>query len=394
MKAELINFELWFSYDEIHDQKKVDALNIKLAIEDIKQAIQNKKIDCIVGLLLVDGFLYKNHEGFYSVLDQIYKESIKLGIKEFYLMPGICGNYQKELDDRNLNYKIINWDFSVSQLYESYKDRLDELYDWNPISDKFLFLTGVPSRPNRIGLLSKYYDADILSRANWSFFPPWIDEDIKWCREHLSRYNDEEYNQFLKYCKKSVDQKYEQSKDYSRVNGKEFADKNLLDSPWMNDCAWIDPNVFKNTSLSIISEGSCYPPATDFKFLTEKLWRAVVNNHPFLIADHPDRFQFMKEIGLKTFEEYLKIPDYAFIENEDQRLDAVVKNTEYFLDNMFDHITQINMDIQHNKQVMLNIVEHNLKTIDWLKHNLNVDQSSIEKWLMTKDFKPFIRVPK
>ena len=393
MKAELINFELWFSYDDNHDQEKIDRLNFELVIQDIKEAVKNKKIDCVIGLLLVDGFLYKNHEGFYSILDKIYKESVKLGIKKFYIIPGICGNYQHELDKRSLNYEIIHWDFSVGQLYESYKDRMNNVHKWNPNADKFLFLTGVPSRPNRIGLLSRYYDSNMLSRSVWSFFPPWIDEDKTWCRNHLSYYSDLEYAEFLKNCKQSVDSKYEQSKDYSRVSGKEFADKNLLDSPWMNDCAWIDPLIFKNTSLSIISEGSCYLPATDFKFLTEKLWRAVVNNHPFIVADHPDRFKFMKEIGLKTFNEYLLIPDYALIENENQRLNAVVKNTEYFLDNISKYKTQINMDIQHNKQIMFNIVNKNFKMIEWLQSTLNVDLDSVENYLRSKDFKPFIRIP-
>lgn len=393
MKAELINFELWFSYDTEHDQEKVDRLTVELALADIKKAIEEKNIDCVVGLLLVDGFLYKDHEGFYTVLKEIYNRATALGIKKFYLMPGICSNYQKELDKRNLQYEIIDWDFSVGQIYQSYKDRLTEVNNWNPDANKFLFLGGVPSRPNRIGLLSKYYDLKLLDRANWSFFPPWIEDDKIWCRDHLSHYTDIEYDNFLKHCDSAVDEKYSVSKDYSRVSGKEFADKKLLDSPWLTDCAWIDPAVFSNTSLSIISEGSCYPPAKDFKFLTEKLWRAVINNHPFIVADHPERFSFMKDIGLRTFEDYLLIPDYAFIKDENQRLDAVVENTVYFLDNIFKNIDQINNDVIHNKKILFNIVENNTQTINWLMSTLLVDKSSIDTWLTVKDFKPFIRIP-
>jgi hypothetical protein len=394
MKAELINFELWFSYDETHDQDKIDRLTIELALKDIQDAVNNKKIDCVVGLLLVDGFLYKNNEEFYSVLKKIYDESIKLGIKKFYLIPGICGNYQNELDVRNLYYEIINWDFSIGQLYQSYKDKMDRLHSWNPAADKFLFLGGVPSRPYRIGLLSKYYDANLLDRSQWSFFPPWTCADKLWCRQHLSHYSNLEYEQFLKYCDRAVDDKYIVSKDYSRVSGKEIADRNLLDSPWLNDCAWIDADVFHHTSVSIISEGSCYPPATDFKFLTEKIWRAIINNHPFIIADHPDRFTFMKHLGLRTFENYLQNPNYAYIEDEETRLDTVVVNTLFFLNNVTDHVEQINIDIAHNRTIMFDIINCNHKIIEWLTTELNVEKSSIDRWLLTKDFKTYIRIPR
>lgn len=394
MKAELVNFELWFTYDEEHNQDKIDRLTIELAIADIKEAVEAKQVDCIIGLLLVDGFLYKNHEGFYSILREIYNRATELGIKKFYLMPGMCSNYQEQLDRRNLDFEIIDWNFPANQIYQSYKDNLDTIFDWNYKADKFLFLGGVPSRPNRIGLMSKYYDLQVLDRADWSFFPPWTKDDKDWCRGYLWHYTDQEYNNFLNFCNRAVDKKYEVSKDYSRVSGKELADKNLLDSPWLNDCGWIDPNVYKNTSLSIISEGSCYPPATDFKFLTEKLWRAIINNHPFILADHPDRFTFMKEVGLRTFDEYLLVPDYAYIQDENQRLDAVVDNTIFFLNNIPKNVDQLNSDIEYNKKIMFDIIEENHKIIGWLKKDLNVDQESINKWLLVKDFKTYIRIPK
>jgi hypothetical protein len=393
MKAELVNFELWFTYDDDHDQDKLDRLNIELVVADIKSAVENNNVDCIIGLLLVDGFLYKDNDRFYTVLKKIYQEGTTLGIKKFYLMPGMCSDYQSNLDQRSLAYEILDWDFPVNQMYQSYKDKLHLVHEWNPTAGKFLFLGGVPSRPNRIGLMSKYYDANMLDAGVWSFFPPWTDDDQKWCREHLNHYTDEKYAEFLKYCDRAVDDKYSVSKDYSRVSGKEMADRGLLDSPWLNDCGWIDPNVFYDTSISIISEGSCYPPATDFEFLTEKIWRAVINNHPFIVADHPDRFAFMKHRGLRTFENYLHIPEYAYIENEETRLDAVVANTGYFLDTVADNIEQINIDIGHNRTVMFDILKRDQKMIEWLKTELNVSQSSIDRWLLTKDFKTYIRIP-
>lgn len=392
--AELINFELWFTYDDAHDQDKLEQTTIDLVIADIKEAIDTKRANCIIGLMLVDGFLYKDNDRFYSVLEKIYCTATQLGIKKFYLMPGMCSDYQTELDQRMLDYEILNWNFPVNQMYQSYKGKLDAVSDWNPNADKFLFLGGVPSRPNRIGLMSKYYDAGVLYRGEWSFFPPWTTDDQAWCRDYLSCYNDSQYTDFLNYCDRAVDDKYAVSKDYSRVSGKEMADRNLLDSPWLNDCGWIDPDVFHCTSVSIISEGSCYPPAVDFEFLTEKIWRAVINNHPFIVADHPDRFTFMKTVGLKTFEEYLEVQDYALLPNEEERLNTVVRNTTYFLNNVSKHKDQILEDIEHNRKIMFDILERDNKLIEWLRHDLLVAEDSIEKWLMVKDFKTYIRIPK
>jgi hypothetical protein len=394
MKAELVNFELWFTYDEEHNQDKLDQLNIDLVIADIKEAIATKNVDCIIGLLLVDGFLYKDNNRFYSILEKIHDEGTRLGIEKFYLMPGMCSDYQDELDSRGLQYKILTWNFPVNQMYQSYKDKLDQVPDWNSEANKFLFLGGVPSRPNRIGLMSKYYDAGLLDRGEWSFFPPWTEDDQQWCREHLKHYTDEQYNKFLEYCDRAVDEKYSVSKDYSRVSGKEMADRDLLDSPWLNDCGWIDPEVYRTTSVSIISEGSCYPPAVDFEFLTEKIWRAVINNHPFIVADHPDRFTFMKQVGLRTFEEYLQVPDYAVLSDEDTRLNTVVTNTQYFLDNVSKHKEQMIDDIKHNRTVMFDILEKDNKLVEWMRAELHVTADSIEKWLMVKDFKTYIRIPK
>lgn len=394
MKAELVNFELWFTYDEEHNQDKLDRLNIELVVADIKEAIAIKNVDCIIGLLLVDGFLYRDNQRFYSILKKIQEEAFSLGIVKLYLMPGICADYQDKLDQQSLKYEILEWDFSVNQLYQSYKEKLDQVPEWNSSADKFLFLGGVPSRPNRIGLMSKYYDSKLLDRGEWSFFPPWTKDDQQWCREHLSHYTTDQYNAFLQYCDRAVDEKYVGSKDYSRVSGKEIADRDLLDSPWLNDCGWMDPEIYRNTSVSIISEGSCYPPAVDFKFLTEKIWRAVINNHPFIVADHPDRFTFMKTVGLKTFEEYLEVRDYAVIPDEADRLNTVVSNTTYFLNNVSKHKEQIINDIEHNKKIMFSILERDNKLIEWLRHDLSVSKSSIEKWLMAKDFKTYIRIPK
>jgi hypothetical protein len=102
----------------------------------------------------------------------------------------------------------------------------------------------------------------------------------------------------------------------------------------------------------------------------------------------------MKQIGLKTFEEYMAVSNYAVLLEENDRLNTVVQNTKYFLDNVFKNKENILKDIDYNKNIMTNILEKDKKTVRWLKNYLSVEISSIEKWLMTKDYKTYIRIPK
>jgi hypothetical protein len=387
----VINFELLFLYRESYTQADIYQSTYKLIIDEIQQALQDQNINAVIGLLCVDGFLYKNTEEFYSLLKDVQTYSKSLGIKKLSLVVGICAEYQHELDARGLEYEIIEWDFSVNSVYQSYKSRVDKLNQWNPHTDKFLFLTGVPSRPARIGLLSKFYDAKMLDRAEWSFFSPWTDDDKKWCRAYLSKYTDNQYTQFLLDCDRKVDDIYSQSKDYSRLRGKELADLKIFNTAWCKDHCWIDPEIFKNTSLSIISEGSVYPPANDYKFLTEKTWRAVIQRHPFILADHSDRINFMKSKGLHTFEEYLPIKNYC------DDLDAVVTNTKYFIDNVSTYQSQIAQDIEHNYNLFFNIVNTNNQLIEKLKAEYSLNQSVIDRWFSTTssiEFETYLRIVK
>jgi hypothetical protein len=42
---------------------------------------------------------------------------------------------------------------------------------------------------------------------------------------------------------------------------------------------------------------------------------------------------------------------------------------------------------------MFDILKRDQKMIEWLKTELSVSQSSIDRWLLTKDFKTYIRIP-
>ena len=394
MKAELINFELWHTYDSIYDAEKICQRKVELALADISSAIQTKNIDTVVGLLLLDGFLFSNNKYFYSALVQIEQGARALGIKNLYLLPGACplGTYQEEINNRGMTYKIIpDYDVAAQQMFISYQGK--DTYKWNANTGKFLFLGGVPDRANRIGLLSRYYDAGMLANAEWSFFPPWTDADKQWCRNYLRKYSDREYDEFIKFCSRAVDSKYEESKNYSRLTGKALVDAGVLYTSWIQDPSYIDPQIYRNTSLSILSKYE-YSDANSHKYLGEKTWRAVINNHPFIVADNKpgERFDYMKSLGLETFDKFV-VEQYGYIFDEETRLDAVVESTKIFMDAILTHCDEINDLIENNRKMFLSVIERNFKIQQWVKDALGVDSVSMNKWFNSKDYETFIRVP-
>lgn len=320
MKNKIINFEMLHLSEQDRRARIIDQL----------ETAKLQGVDTVYGLMLIDGFLYKDPEKF----------PVDISVE---LIAGMC-------EDSNHLY----FNYNHRMVFNSFKNT--RLPNWSGVGESFLFLGGVPSRANRINLLSKFYDADLLGNAVWTFFPPWTDNDKNWCRNALSHYAEEKYLKFLNDCNNRIDDRYELSKNYSRVSREEWDKQDTYNQPWVKDLAWMNPQVFADTVLSVISEGNAYPPATNFKFLTEKTWRAVAMKHPFVFAGYPEQFDYAKSLGLRTFEEYMLIKDYAYIQDEDKRLDAVVLNTKYFLENYKNYKNNITADTEHNYSVYMKIV--------------------------------------
>lgn len=348
MSVKAINFELLY----IDGEQSAETLankNFQIIMEEMTAA----NADHIIGLMLLDGFLYKDNELFYKTMRLVQEHANKIGVQKITLLAGMCENFEDKLKANGINFDVEFFDFTQWMISRSYDGGLENV-NWNH-TDKFLFLGGIPSRTNRINLLHKFYEQGMLSNAEWSFFPPWTDDDKQWCRHALQTLTDEQYDNFIAYCDRGVDTLYADAKDYSKLNGTQLKEQRIYDKEWLKDPGFIDPSVYANTCFSVIAEGNAYPPATDFNFLTEKTWRAVANCHPFIIAGYPEQVEYAQRCGLKTFNEYFLIKDYHLIEDEYERLDAVVKNTAYFLDTYASNANSIAADVKHNYELFNDI---------------------------------------
>lgn len=311
----------------------------------------------VLGLMLADGFIHENPG---PLVERISKEV------NLVIVPGLaCSNTTYS--------KVIPFNFNLHTTYNSYKEKTTS--EWNCHANKFLFLGGVPNRPNRIGLLNKFRKAGLLANAEWTFFKPWTEEQEDWCRSYTC-----DYAEIVKLCR-SVDDVYESSKHYGTEP---------RDNTWTKDTAWINPQVFNNTILSIVSEGIDRSDISS-KYLTEKTYRVFVQRHPFLHASCPEMFDYIKELGFETFEKYMLIKDYAYLPNEEDRLNAIVENTRHFLANYKSHQHEIAQNINYNYQHFFNLAEQNKSILTRIQQDFGVDQQEIDKWFNQKGFGHLVR---
>lgn len=388
LKGRCINFELWYTDDVDQDLKSITLTLEYLIKKDIDQAV-NSGCNTVIGLLLYEGFLYKNNKMFYDLLGRIYYYGVNKGIIKFILICGIAWDYQNELKKRNLNYEIVSFDYSANAMWQSYKSYT--LPNWNKNTDRYLFLGGVPSRTNRILLLSKFYDEGLLNldQAEWSFFSPYTVNDQNICRQLLNHYTDEQYQIFLEYAERKVDDKYFDTKEYSRASGADWKRKNFLSSDFFKDPNYIDLTIFQSTTISVISEGYVFLPANDCKFLTEKTWRAVINRHPFILADNSQRKEFAKKLGLEIFDDF-----FNFKYDDHKNLDGVVKNIKNFIQIKNEHSDKILEKVEHNFRLFFQIINNNELVLNKLTANFNLEEKELSYWFRQKSFDHLFRLPK
>jgi len=99
----------------------------------------------------------------------------------------------------------------------------------------------------------------------------------------------------------------------------------LLDKEDMSVCWSVTPTPFNHyfdTYFSIVTE-SIYreaPPDNMELFISEKIWKPIMNYHPFILVANPGSIKQLKEYGFKTFHPFI-----------DESYDDCLSNQERFL---------------------------------------------------------------
>jgi hypothetical protein len=219
--------------------------------------------------------------------------------------------------------------------------------EWNSTATKFLFLIGRAGRSNRLGLLYKFYKAGILTQCEWSlFFTPVEKPKLK---KFLPDITDSEADLFLNQHMRNVDNI-----------------QPTMTSVYQTYCGYpFDSNAYSNTLFRVVSETMW----DNQPLISEKTWITIANHHPFIIAGSPHSLEVLKAYGFRTFEEYLPVKNYDTIEDEDQRFDAVVKNTKHWLIKI--DTDQISKDVEHNAELLHSMVQQTFDQYQKLRDLIN-----------------------
>lgn len=383
-KGKIINFEWMCDYNYFNDDT-FNPIKTKLIKQDIDEAVA-EGVNVILGLYFLDGFLPIGRKDlFIEHLQELKDYAFSKGVTEMYIASGHGEDFDDELE---LPVPHIFFDNVFRITLNVYRNLIDLLpQQWDNTQEKALFLGGMPDRVNRIGLLGKFYDEGLVgTKIDWSFYPPWAPLDQQWCREHMSHYSDEKYEKFLLDCDKRFDDRYLSSMAwYGNYTVEEFDRPwyEVRDTDWVQNPCFIDPKVYENCLFDIVSEGPNYWGTENYQFLTEKLWKPILHRRPFIIAGWPGQWDYLEHLGYKTFAEYLPIPDYGKILDDNERMDAVVTNVKYLLEHR-EHDEDIAKDVEFNYQLLMKKNEEQKEMWRSWHFDLGIDWYQIEKLIVNR----------
>lgn len=225
---------------------------------------------------------------------------------------------------------------------------------WNPDTKKFLFLTGKASKIQRIRLLYKFATTQLLSDAVWSLF-----------------YHNTEFNESKKFVPELTDVEYKKFffDHCCNPDGIDIVENN--DSLHYSGIPY-NSVLYRNCDFQVISE-TFY--SDDYAWITEKTWLSIINRRPFIIAGDTGTLKKLKNMGFRTFDHYLKISDYDYLHDPEQRMDSIVVNTQYWLENIQEYQEEIAQDIEHNFKKILELANLNLQNIQGIINTYNLEST-------------------
>jgi hypothetical protein len=314
------------------------------------------------------------------------------GFTEFYLYPLVeivnafkeynfksityfC-DFTNDTTNFNINIPIVRIHFyMLSMMKENTNTQ-----KWNSDQHKLLFLTGKLSRINRIGVLKKLYNKSFLTsdKILWSApilhsprapqFKNNILTVLNACDENIS---DEELDIFLDYCRENSI-----LKENIAINESLIPYTEGFGEWWSHEVFSNYEDFFKITNGSILAEASVPKEAVSYGVhpATEKTYRIISQKHPFIIVSRTNTRMHLKNLGFKTFENYLPYPNYDNITNDTEWLNIVAENIIAFPKILIDEKENINKDIEHNYTLLKNIADTSRQIIRnfYLSKNENI----------------------
>ena len=191
---------------------------------------------------------------------------------------------------------------------------------------KFLFLNG-GGRQHRKYLITELQRQNLLKDGLWSYLNKF---DIQ--------YNPDQYC-WLPVKRNSGDRSLVDMLEYHVAHGNNIQEKHLdVDA---SEDAWHNRGMtaqhYADTYFNIVTE--TWPADPSF-FVTEKIFKPIVNLQPFVVCGLPGNIKYLKEKGYETFDEWF-VPDYDSVLDQSKRM--------YYLTREITRIASLSHDELHKK---------------------------------------------
>lgn len=191
---------------------------------------------------------------------------------------------------------------------------------------KFLCLNG-GGRQHRKFMLTELRRQNLLDQGLWSYLNKF---DIQ--------YDPSEYC-YQPVKKFQQDTSYVEQYEYHVKHGNNIEEKHLdVDA---SEDAWHNRGMtsqhYADTYFNIVTE--TWPADPSF-FVTEKIFKPIVNLQPFAVCGLPGNLQYLKDKGYETFPEWF-VEDYDRVDGHKQRM--------YYLTEQIKKIANLSLDELHKK---------------------------------------------
>ena len=115
--------------------------------------------------------------------------------------------------------------------------------------------------------------------------------------------------------------------------------------------------LYSNSYFSVVSETNFYQAYQPGRFLSEKVFKPIAMNHPFIIVSVPNTLSLLREIGYKTFSPWIN-ESYDEENNDNKRLLMIAEETKRLSNLNENEIIEFINNVQdiciHNRYVLVN----------------------------------------
>jgi hypothetical protein len=201
--------------------------------------------------------------------------------------------YESWFTEEERKLEVHNWPFVMSNTAHHYnlsdtsRMTVNQFQEMRHVirNKHFIFKIRRP-RDHRLLFLYKIASDNLLEKADWSCLTPLKvnEQDIN---STQNKYRFEmKIDQIEKLCKQTPHNLDSEQNDYNSVS------------------AWTDksPDAHKNSYLYLCTETFT---TGEYKSLTEKVFKPIVNFQPFLFIAYPGALRLLQELGFKTFAPFI-----------------------------------------------------------------------------------------